>query len=372
MFRRRESYYAWPGQLRGEPIWVVRWPTAPLHVVELYSRLNLRQTHGFEDGARIEFEIALSSLVPVSLSDRVFWWLVWGGRKAWTYRPSYWSRVGWWASQLGCSQRFKTFHRRNWRAKLLEKAGARWSLIKRWERARGFLLRESGKRSFYSEEEDAADELSRTLRVVNFSKLSPESYSGRGFEAGYQTLRLHGQVFPGQRDPRARVELIPLDFEGLTVLDLGCNQGAMLLELASKLKYGVGVDYDPYKINAAHRLQLLEEHRNLGFYTLDFDTDPLPMLVDFLPEGQSYDVVFMLAVSIWIEKWRELILYCREISSTLVFEASGNPDQQDQREAFLRQSFGSVECLAERSLDDPSYQGRRLFICRKGSPATGA
>jgi hypothetical protein len=41
-----------------------------------------------------------------------------------------------------------------------------------------------------------------------------------------------------------RLSKVPFDFSRKSVLDIGSNQGGMLINLGDKLKWGVGIDGD--------------------------------------------------------------------------------------------------------------------------------
>jgi hypothetical protein len=104
--------------------------------------------------------------------------------------------------------------------------------------------------------------------------------------------------------------------------------------------------------------------RDLGFYVFDIDSDPHGLIRDFLPEPRV-DVVFLLSVCMWVERWRDLVDFIAEITDTLVFEANGSPEQQAEQIAYLRRDFSQIELLAARSDDDPSNPRRQLLIARR-------
>ncbi len=220
-----------------------------------------------------------------------------------------------------------------------------------------------------------ANEDERLLRQVNnllnFTKTSNSAYAAHEFPAGYHTLSIHGQTIPGQRDPSKRLALVPVDFRGRTVLDLGCNQGGMVFELAGQIRWAVGVDYDARMINAANRIKNATGANNASFYVLDLQKDPLALISDFLPE-QRADICFLLSVCAWLDNWQEVIGFAQSKSDSMLFETTGSQQQQQQQIDYLRTRYRSVKLLAGTSEDDPIQKERKLLYLTEpvslGSP----
>jgi SAM-dependent methyltransferase len=83
-----------------------------------------------------------------------------------------------------------------------------------------------------------------------------------------------------------------------TALDLGCNQGGMLLEIAEIIKVGIGIDYDSRVINATNRISSFRRYTNLRFYVFDLEGEIPGMIDNFLPE--SVDIVFHF-ISVYVD-----------------------------------------------------------------------
>jgi SAM-dependent methyltransferase len=113
------------------------------------------------------------------------------------------------------------------------------------------------------------------------------------------------------RDPLERINVILINFEGKTVVDLGCNCGGALFAVADKIKYGYGFEINPDAIN--HANELVKEHK---IKNLKFDVADLSKWEEYnLPKT---DIVFALAIAKWIQPWREILDYID--APTLVFE----------------------------------------------------
>jgi SAM-dependent methyltransferase len=212
------------------------------------------------------------------------------------------------------------------------------------------------------------DARSRSFRqihnLLNYTKTSGSYYSALQYPAGYHSIDIGDRRLQGKRDPAKRLERIPIDFSGKTLLDIGCNQGGMLFELDRTIKSGVGIDYDPRMVNVANRITALRGADNLQFYVFDLEKDPLALLQDLIP-APKVDVVFLLAVCMWLKNWRSVISCAAKISDMMVFESNGTESQQAAQIAYLKELYRDVTLLAEHSDDDPKQKKRKLFWCRK-------
>ncbi|HET8933376.1 MAG TPA: methyltransferase domain-containing protein [Polyangiales bacterium] len=207
---------------------------------------------------------------------------------------------------------------------------------------------------------DDASDLAQIRNLLEYTKTSGSSYSARQYPAGYHSIEINGVRLDGQRDPAKRFELVPVDFAGRTVLDIGSNQGGMLLQLRDKIARGVGVDFDHRMVNAANRIKSSIGAQHLNFYVFDLEKEPLDLLRDFLPGGKV-DVVLLLAVCMWLENWREVIDFAASVSESMLFETNGNDAQQTEQEGYLRLKYADVKQLSESSEDDPQQKRRKLF-----------
>jgi len=211
--------------------------------------------------------------------------------------------------------------------------------------------------------EESDRNIARLLNLREYTKTSQTPYSAKSYDAGYHTLSLNGVVISGQRDPALRLQNVPFEFSGKTVLDIGCNQGGMLHCFEGQLKKGIGIDFDYRQINAANLLNELRGDASLQFYVFDLERDPLDLIEDFLP-GPRVDIVFLLSVCMWISNWRDVIKKCAELSDALLFESNGSKEQQKQQIQCLHKTYPSVSLLADSSEDDPNKKARKLYLCR--------
>ena len=109
------------------------------------------------------------------------------------------------------------------------------------------------------------NDFEKIKNLLTYTVTSGKSYNGRNHETGYHTLKINGQVLPGQRKPGQRLSTVRYDFTNKVVLDIGSNQGGMLFEIADKIKYGIGIDFDPRLVNVANRISNTNKY-NIDFY----------------------------------------------------------------------------------------------------------
>jgi CTP-dependent riboflavin kinase len=95
----------WPGRLRGAAVWLQRWPSAPLHIMELFCAVHLRTHLNLSDGDRVEIEARQCDMKPISNLGRVAWILLWFGRRKWHYtNDRYYLPAERWGSKFGATQ----------------------------------------------------------------------------------------------------------------------------------------------------------------------------------------------------------------------------------------------------------------------------
>jgi hypothetical protein len=207
---------------------------------------------------------------------------------------------------------------------------------------------------------DEDSDLAKIRNLLEYTKTSGASYSARGYPAGYHSIEIMGVRLEGQRDPAKRFSIVPVDFTGKTVLDIGSNQGGMLLQLRDQIARGIGIDFDHRMVNTANRIKSSIGAKHLDFYVFDLQKEPLDLIRDFLPSGKV-DVVFLLAVCMWLENWRKVIDFAASISESMLFETNGTDAQQTEQEQYLRSKYADVKQLSESSEDDPQQKRRKLF-----------
>ncbi len=207
-------------------------------------------------------------------------------------------------------------------------------------------------------------EINKIVKLLDYTK-EKNAYSGKKFEAGYQTHKLGDTVLVGQRDMGKRFEKIPYDFTNKTVLDIGTNQGGMLFAIADKIKYGVGVDYNPKLVNVANRIKSFSQVNNVDFYVFDLDKEQHSMINNFL-KTDKVDICFFLSMCRWVNKWRNVIDYIYKVSDTLLFEANGSQELKAEEIEYINKKYKKVILLSNQSDDDKvPNRTRALYICYK-------
>jgi SAM-dependent methyltransferase len=204
--------------------------------------------------------------------------------------------------------------------------------------------------------------------VKNLGHLSKGTGGGGSGKKNYQGIYFMdtGEKIEGQRDPNKRLDLISkhISFKNKTILDIGCNSGEMLFNLLKyKIKYGLGLDFDPYKINMCNLMKRYNNINNIDFFIYNIKNESTNNILSLLPgEDQNVDIVFLLAVcQAWIYPCNYLINDLFNISNTLVIEINGSDDKKIELVEYLKKLYNSV-----KEITDTKYckdcAGRRLFI----------
>jgi SAM-dependent methyltransferase len=343
-----------------------------LHTVEILSSDNLRGALSLRDEDLVNISVDPLLVRPMAWISAAVWWLLWFGRGTWAYSTEVYNSIATRICMLfNATQSDREMTSMEVLRTALKVVAKRLPLVGAVLRRRSVAAAATGSSApFVQQNEGArADETPRErgrrqLRnVLNYTKTSGASYSASMHPAGYHTLRLPDWELRGQRDPRVRLDLSGIDFSGKSVLDLGCNQGGMLLPLAPSIAWGVGLDYDHRMVNAANRICRETPHRNLDFYVFDLDREPLDMIENFLPDGKA-DVCFLLSVCMWLDRWEDVVRHAANLSSVLLFESNGTAEQQRAQETLLRSLYRDVRQLSEASNDDAGQKQRKLFRCQ--------
>lgn len=151
------------------------------------------------------------------------------------------------------------------------------------------------------------------------------------------------------------------DVKGKSVLDLGCHNGAMLLELSNfNPVKGVGVEYDADKVALARDIASYSELSNLQFEQGDIDKiDPEALGV--------FDIVFALAIETHVTDAERLYEVLGKVTGqALYFEGNGGCDIDDTERRLLANGFKTVEHIGFCDDDIVSSNNRRpLMVARK-------
>ncbi|MCG8490176.1 MAG: class I SAM-dependent methyltransferase [Sneathiellales bacterium] len=205
-------------------------------------------------------------------------------------------------------------------------------------------------------------------QVTNLLNYCKSSTAGQGagpadFPASV-SITVDGHFLKGSRDPEERLEHFPSNWEGKTVLDIGCNHGGMLFSIADKIGHGIGIDFDIATVNAANKIRSANGSQNLDFYAFDLENEDLNLIRDFIVD-EKVDITFLLAVCAWIQNPNEVIEFVSKISKTLLFETNGGEDEQQSQLASLHKCYENVETLyqVKNNKNGEEYIQRRLLFC---------
>lgn len=161
----------------------------------------------------------------------------------------------------------------------------------------------------------------------------------------------------------ARFDLVRSQVESRSVLDLGCNSGAMLFQLSNLgIKSGLGIEYDQDKVDLARDIAELSELRHLEFRQADIDR------LDVAGLGK-FDIVLALAVEAHVMEPDKLLQLLADVTrGTLYFEGNGGCDIRAIAKKLLELGFAGVEQLGVCDDDArPSNNNRPLLKAWKAA-----
>ena len=237
----------------------------------------------------------------------------------------------------------------------------------------------------------------QALLNANKDSVEAKKTGGAGMgEFGYSSMTFAnasgGQIFiPGARSPLERLDLFRrnVSFDGARVLDLGCNNGGMLLPLADEIIEGVGVDFDGRLIAAANSIAEAT-CTNLHFAQFNLMKQPLDELLALrrtCPGATSgtagarhahrpcsaslYDVITMYSLTRWLPDWKRVMTWAISHSRVFVTEInfSGHGVHGKLADGALVQSavlFLRDACASLRAAGathHPGVQDKQMYIC---------
>lgn len=169
----------------------------------------------------------------------------------------------------------------------------------------------------------------------------------------------------GRRNAAIRLEgfgLTPEVLHGKTILDLGCNAGAMLLEASNHgIRRGLGLEFDREKILLAREIAALSDLRMLEFEAADIDT------LDAQAIG-SFDIVLALAIEGHVNDPDRLYRVLGQVTGqTLCFEGNSKCDTAATEVQLRAAGFSQISHLGFCT-DDLSarFNNRPMIVARRG------
>lgn len=168
-----------------------------------------------------------------------------------------------------------------------------------------------------------------------------------------------------QRDAARRLVRFGIgdsDVRGRRVLDLGCNNGAMLFELSNfSPASGLGVEYDGEKVDLARRIAAFAGLAGLEFRQADVDQ------LEAKDLGPPFDVVLCLALEAHVQKPQRLYTLLGELTrGTLYFEANASTKPKDVESELRQAGFTEVRDLGVCDDDIVPRNNRRpIFTARR-------
>lgn len=218
------------------------------------------------------------------------------------------------------------------------------------------------------EAEPAADYLKRQILEVSGSfHTKGRRHSMRTQGVAYGSFDVPGMSLApidAQRNTRQRLSdfgITQADVEGFSVLDIGCNTGAVLFELCNLgIASGYGIEIDKDKVDVARQVRNYLGLSQLYFDVVDIETLPKTTL-------PAFDLTFALAVEGHVVDKDHFYQLLGDVTrKCLYFEANGGADLIQVKRMLAAQGFCQIDergvCTDDR---DPRNHNRHLLIARK-------
>ncbi len=219
-----------------------------------------------------------------------------------------------------------------------------------------------------TEESAAAKELKQELRNASASfrkKTSRHFLSTKDvIYCAFSTPGFSVAREEAQRDAARRLEqfgLSPQDFRGRSVLDLGCNNGAMLFQISNYgPARGLGIEYDPEKVDLARRIASFAGIDSVEFRVGDLDA------LEARDIGGPFDVVLCLAIEAHVQRPDHLYQLLAQVTrGVLLFEANASTKPKSVVAALAKGGFSAIRHLG--TCDDdivPRNNRRPIFLAQ--------
>lgn len=133
-----------------------------------------------------------------------------------------------------------------------------------------------------------------------------------------------------------RQQIVNLIKPNTKVIDYGCGNGDLLLQLSTKIKTGIGFDHSSKLISFAREKAISKECANLKFETKDLTK------IDFSRMHSDYGVISLLLHIISSQEAKDLLINSINSSETTLICGFSQPKNSKQRFLlWLDQRFNS-------------------------------
>lgn len=202
--------------------------------------------------------------------------------------------------------------------------------------------------------DDADPKLKKLLDAWRLAQKS--NASAPALPLAYYAIDFEGYHFPGERPWNERWNRFSnvTDYEGKTILELGCNMGLLSIYLLKEAgaANSIGVDHDKKILESAKLISEVFEV-NPVFRQINFDSAK-----DWESELSSYkiDIVFALNVLNWVNDKERFLRFLSNFPE-IIFE--GHDTTEVERKRFEQIGFNTI--------DEIGYSERERIIlrCRK-------
>lgn len=183
---------------------------------------------------------------------------------------------------------------------------------------------------------------------------------------GYHSYTMDHIDIKGQRDTLKRVELFRqhVDFKDKTVVDFGCNVGAVMHHL-HEIKSGVGLDFDEKCVDAGNRISALLGKDNIRLIQCDLDKESMVSIAQKIPA--SADIALLLSIGSWVKNWKAIYELAVARSERFIVELN-NREEGEAQVVFLKKLGCQLDKVSDQSLDDLTGNHKRILYIGSYKP----
>ena len=240
-------------------------------------------------------------------------------------------------------------------------------ITKYWQKHRLILINDIGRLKYnciikmdvHGREYLIKKELQQTTNYVLYNGWSNRT------TYGYHSFNIDEINIIGQRVPKIRIEMMKayVDFTDKTIVDFGCNVGAMLFHIP-EIKYGIGFDYDARCIIAARRIKKILNYENVDFDFFDFNIADFGALKDKITIKP--DIAFVLSLGSWVKNIFNILQLCIEMGVDVILETNNDKEGRKEIEYFSKNNY-DITLIIDGSPDDitQNKMNRKTYLISK-------
>lgn len=203
--------------------------------------------------------------------------------------------------------------------------------------------------------------IARVTLLLSKVESRQKKYSNDSFPAGSYSLYLNNFKLEGRRDPDNLLKTIIEKIKGKRVLDIGCEQGGVLIYLRECIEWGVGLDPEVKLIESANILKESLKSKTINFEYFDYNRESHLISTDVFPDKKNPNLVLILSKNWKHDKRINILKWAASIGSDILIELEGSITSIKKEKDFLNSNYKEVSAISTSGLEN-KITGRRTRI----------